>query len=786
MFGNCIKIAWRYLLNTKAYSAINIIGLATGMAVAILIGLWIWDECSFDTYHQHHHRLAQVWDTQTWNGETITNSGIAVPLANELRMQYKEDFKRIALAAPGTHILAVADKKISQSGVWAEPELPEILTLNMQAGSRHVLRDPGTILLSHTVAQALFGDTDPINKIVLVDNKLNMKVGGIYEDLPHNTTLYETKFMLPWDNTRNYWYRQSSDWSNHGSLLYVELNDHVDIDKTTAKIKNITKPHYKVGNEEILLFPMDKWHLYSEFKNGKITGGQIRFVWLFGIIGVFVLLLACINFMNLSTARSEKRAKEVGIRKAIGSIRLQLIIQFLTESLLVASLALLAALLIVQLLLPAFNNLSDKVMTIPWSYPPFWLLLLGFTGFTSLLAGSYPAFYLSAFEPIKVLKGAFSMGRFASLPRKVLVVVQFTVSITLIIGTIIVFRQIQFAKNRPVGYTREGLITIDMNTPDIYQHYDALRNDLIQTGAVADMAESNSSPTQIWSSNTDLDWKGKDPNFLPVFGTIAVTHDFGNTVDWKVLEGRDFSRNFPGDSGAFILNQSAAKLTGFKNPVGQTMRWLDKDHVITGVVADMVMNSPYEPILPTIFHMEYDWVRLITLRIKPGMSMPEALAKIAPVFKKYDPGSPFQYKFTDEEYARKFSDEQRIGNLATVFAILAIFISCLGLFGLASFVAEQRTKEIGVRKVLGASVFNLWIMLSKDFAVLVIISCLVAIPVAFYFLNQWLKNYIYHTTMSWWIFAIAGMGALLITILTVSYQSIKAALTNPVKSLRSE
>jgi ABC-type antimicrobial peptide transport system permease subunit len=508
-------------------------------------------------------------------------------------------------------------------------------------------------------------------------------------------------------------------------------------------------------------------------------------VWLIGIIGVFVLLLACINFMNLSTARSEKRSREVGIRKAIGSFRRQLVAQFLSESLLVAFLALVLALLLVQLSLPFFNGLSDKTMAIPWSAPLFWLFTLAFTGFAGLISGSYPAFYLSAFEPVKVLKGTFRAGRFAALPRKVLVVIQFTVSVTLIISTLIVYRQIQHARNRPVGYTRQGLITVDMNTPDIQGHYNALRHDLLQTGVVADMAESNSAPTEVYSNNI-VDWEGKDPGLTVSPGTIAVSHDFGNTVGWQIKEGRDFSRSFASDTGAFILNEAAVKLTGFKDPVGKVIRWLNQDHVIIGVVKDMVMESPYQPVRPTIFHLNPNWARLIMVRIKPSLSMHEGLAGIAPVFRKYNPGSPFVYKLTDDEYAQKFNDEERISNLATFFAMLAIFISCLGLFGLASFIAEQRTKEIGIRKVLGASVFNLWKMLSKDFVALVIISCAIAIPLAGYGLHQWLQQYEYRTTLSWWIFIAAALGALVITLLTVSYQAIKAAVMNPVSSLKTE
>ena len=556
--------------------------------------------------------------------------------------------------------------------------------------------------------------------------------------------------------------------------------------KTSAKLELITQKYVpkQEGNEHLLLHPMDKWRLYSDFENGKIKGGRIQYVWLFGIIGVFVLLLACINFMNLSTARSEKRAKEVGIRKAIGSVRKQLIVQFLSESILMAGLALVFAILIVLGSLPFFNLIADKSMSIPWGNVVFWLIVLLFTAFTGFVSGSYPAFYLSGFNTVKVLKGTFRAGRFAALPRKILVVLQFTISVTLIIGTIIVFRQINFAKDRPVGYSREGLISIDMNTPDIYGHYDAIRNDLINTGVVENMAESSSPTTGVYSNQIGYDWEGKQPGTNPLFGTIAVTRDFGKTIGWHIRQGRDFSRDFASDTSAMILNQSAVQLTGFKDPIGKIIRKDKKAYTIVGVIDNMVMQSPYMPVQPTIFFVDYNWANIITVKIKPSVTVSDALAKIGGVFKKFNPASPFEYRFTDDEYAKKFSDEERIGKLASVFAILAIFISSLGLFGLASFVAEQRTKEIGVRKVLGASVLNLWGMLSKDFVMLVLISCLLATPVSWYFLSGWLKNYKYHTDISIWIFLVACVGAMLITLLTVSAQAIKAAVANPVKSLR--
>ena len=531
---------------------------------------------------------------------------------------------------------------------------------------------------------------------------------------------------------------------------------------------------------------MSKWHLYNEFKNGVNVGGRIQFVWLFGIIGIFVLLLACINFMNLSTARSERRAKEVGIRKAIGSMRSQLISQFYSESVLVAVLAFVGALVLVVLALPFFNDIADKKMILPWTNPFFWTLGIAFSLITGILAGTYPALYLSSFNPVSVLKGTFKAGRLASIPRKTLVVVQFAVSIVLAIGTIVVFRQIQFAKDRPIGYDRSQLISIRQLAPGIHEHFDVVKSTLIKEGAVTQMAESASPLTDNWSSNGGIVWRGKDPNQAVDFPNTAVTYDYGKTVGWQFLAGRDFSRDFASDSSAFIINETAAKFMGLMNPVGEIIRWDDRPMPIIGVIKDVIAESPYEPVRPTLYHMDANSNTFDFFKLSPAISTREALAKIEAVYKTYSPLQPFDYIFADEEYGKKFGDEQRTGKLATAFAILAVFISCLGLFAMAAFMAEQRVKEIGVRKVLGASVFNLWGLLSKEFVTLVILSLLIATPVAWYAMNHWLQNYAYHATLPWWIFVATAAGALIITLATISLQTIRAALANPVDSLRSE
>ncbi|WP_138989618.1 ABC transporter permease [Larkinella sp. C7] len=791
MLRNYFKIALRNLAKNKVFSFINILGLAVGMAVAMMIGLWIYDEVSFNTFHRNYDRLAQLYVNQTFNGSTGSSRAISIPSATEIKTKYGANFKSVSLASWSYgHLLVHGEKKINKNGMYVEPSFPQMLSLNLLKGNyTTVLKEPRSILLSESMAKALFGEADPLNKTVKIDSKNSAKVTGVYENLPFNSEFYRVEFYMPWSDylADQSWVKESQQqWGNHSFQCFAQIADQADMDKVSAKIRDVEKKHTTArDNPEYFLHPMSRWHLYSDFKEGKNVGGGIQFVWLFSIIGVFVLLLACINFMNLSTARSEKRAKEVGIRKAVGSQRRQLISQFISESMLVVFFALLVAVLLVLLSLSPFNELAGKKVSFPYQNPVFWLLLLSFSLLTGLLAGSYPAFYLSSFNPLKVLKGTFKVGRWATVPRKVLVVTQFTVSITLIIGTLIVFRQIQHAKNRPVGYNREGLLQIYISS-SLYDKYDPLRDDLLKSGAVFEMSKSSSPTTYVSSNQIGFEWEGKDPKSVPLFGVVACSHEFGKTIGWQIKEGRDFSRDFSTDSSAFILNEAAVKLTGLKNIVGKIIRYNDQACQVVGVVKDMVMESPYTPIKPTIFMINTNWASVFNVKLMPNMPVETALKKVETVFKKHDPDSPFDFQFADDEYNAKFRTEERVGKLARIFATLAIFISCLGLFGLASFVAEQRTKEIGVRKVLGASVFSLWGLLSKDFIRLVLLSFLIAAPLAWYFLSDWLKQYEYRTDISWWIFALSGLGAAVITVATVSFQAIKAALMNPVNSLRSE
>ena len=799
MFRNYVKTAWRNLEKNKVSSFINIVGLAMGMTVAILIGLWIYDELSYNKSFDNASRIARVMQHETANGITSTDIPIPFPLGKALETTYGNNFKYVVMASwPGDHILTSGEKVISQMGMYMDADAPRMLSLKMLKGSQDGLKDPSSILLSASASKAIFGNTDPMNKLVKIGTNLQVKVTGVYTDIPKNTDFSALDFIAPWHLyiTSEPWIKEAEDqWGNSSFQLFVQIADHANfsaVNKNIAAAKqDHVAPEAKKYNPKIVLHPMADWHLYANWdNNGNNAGGLIQYVWLFGIVGLFVLLLACINFMNLSTARSEKRAKEVGIRKALGSLRKQLVSQFLCESLLAVVVAFFLAIGIVQLALPWFNSVAGKQLTIPWLAPLFWGLFVAFILVTGLLAGSYPALYLSSFQPVKVLKGTFKAGRFAAWPRKVLVVVQFTISLALIIATIVVYNQIQYSKDRPIGYNRNGLMMVQMKSSDFYGKFDVLRSALKNTGAITEMAESSSPVTDVYTANNGFEWEGKDPALDGEFANVWVTHDFGKTVGWKFSAGRDFSRDFATDSTGLILNKAAVKFMNLKNPVGTIIRNTNdpqkRTFKVIGVIDDMLMQSPYEPVKQTIYALDYENVSWIELKLNPDKSIAESVTKIEAAFKKYIPAAPFEYKFADTEFAAKFAAENRIGTLATFFAALAIFISCLGLFGLASFVAEQRTKEIGVRKVLGASVFNLWNLLSKEFVLLVVISFIIAVPLSYYFMNNWLQNYHYRTQMSWWAFAIAGISTLLITLATVSFQAIKAAVTNPVKSLRTE
>ena len=626
MLKNYFRVAWRHLRKNKGYTFINIAGLATGMAITLLIGFWITDELSYNHYHRNHSRIAQAMIIQYTPEEVYNGTTVAVPMAQALRDRYPDLFTKVAFVggSGGDHLIAVGDKKLTASGIWAGREFAELFTLKMLKGSTASMSDPSTAIISQSLATALFGKADPTGKTFKYENRLDFTIGGVYEDPPRNTDLSDTKMILPWGNNENQYYSQNTNWDDHNGQVYVQLADNVTAEQASARIKKLPVPYIKGRLEEAMVYPLDRAYLYNEFRNGKPSGGRIQFVWLFGFIGCFVLLLACINFMNLSTARSQRRAREVGIRKTLGSLKRQLIGQFLMESVIVALLAFIISIGLVILSLPFFNSVAAKEMALPWNNGLFWVLAIGFTLFTGLLAGSYPAFYLSSFDPIKVLKGTFRVGKYAGTPRQVLVVLQFSVSLTLIIGTFIVYRQIEYAQDRPVGYKRDGLLTVNINTAELGEHYEALREELLQKRLVADIAGSSMAVTAFYTNN-GVEWRGKRPDQAALwFRNVNVTSEFGRTIGWTVLQGRDFSRAFATDSNSMIINEAAAKATGIANPIGETMKIFGKNYTVIGVVNDMVTNSPYRRIEPAVF-LGDGYISTITMRLRPDQPVHAAL-----------------------------------------------------------------------------------------------------------------------------------------------------------------
>ncbi|MDN5200999.1 ABC transporter permease [Fulvivirgaceae bacterium BMA10] len=797
MFRNYFKIGYRNLYKNKGYSFINIGGLAIGLAVAMLIGLWLHDELSYNKYHENYEHIVKVLRNDAHRGKKFTSPSLVRGLGPLFRDEYGNHFKHVVMvrARIEERVIANEDKMFTQAGYFMEPDGPEMFGLNMIYGTRDGLSDMNSILLSKSVADKLFGDTDPLNKVVKMDARWDLKVTGVYEDLPLNSELKDATYFAPLKRFLEGW-SYDDVWTNQHMYIYAQLNPESDPKEVSSVITDAMLDHIPRGTNnaqpELFLHPMPKWHLYSAFENGTAgMSDRLKFVWFYGIIGVFVLLLACINFMNLSTARSEKRSKEVGIRKSVGSLRKQLITQFLSESFMVAMLSFVLALFFVYIILPWFNDLAGKDMNMLWTNPWFWLCGIGFIIVTALLAGSYPAFYLSSFKPVKVLKSGMAVGRSAATPRRILVVFQFTISIALITGTIIIQQQIEYVKNRPVGYSKEGLIMFRPRSPEYWGKYQTLRTELKKTGVVKEMAEANYPLTNTLGNNGGFEWEGKDPSFDPSFNTIYVTHEYGKTVGWEFVQGRDFSRDLQSDLSGIVITESALKLMQLDDPIGKTIHWNPSwqepaSFTILGVVKDMVKGSPFKPVRPSIIFPSERDLRWLFIRVNPQASLSEALPKIEAAFNRIVLSAPFDYQFVDELYNAKFQEEERIGSLAGFLAVLAIFISCLGLLGLVSYVAEQRTKEIGIRKVLGASVTGIWRLLTQDFVTLVIVSCLLAGPIAFYLLNNWLQKYDYRMEISWWIFILAGSGALVIALLTVSFQAVKSATANPVNSLRNE
>ncbi len=794
MIKHNLLISYRIIRKNKAFSAINIGGLAIGMSLTILIGLWIYDELSFNKNHENYDRIVQVLRKDTDEGVIEVNSSQVSKLGGHLKETYPTLFENVTTTfyRNQEQFLTVGKRSIERLGYFFTKEVNEVLSLDMVSGNGFDESHLDAIMLSESLSKTLFPDKNPVGKTVRINNSRDLLVSGVFRDLPKNSTFNDMEYIVPMELIYNE--DNPATWDNFNTKVFALLNEGVELQEAGAIIKDALNDNRPEGSEpiDLLLLGMKDWHLNSTFVDGnQVTSKRALIVRIFGIIGLFVLFLAFINFINLNTARCNNRSKEIGIRKSIGSYKGHLIQQFLSESFLYSMASLVISLGIVAVSLDLFNEISGKDMVMPWLSPYFWVALLIFVIVSALTAGAYPAIYLSSFNPVRALKGSIKQGARSARFRQILVVFQFTISIALIIGTITVYNQLAYAKSRPVGYNQTDLITLRGRSDTWYKNYNVLREELLKSGNIVEIACANYPLTNDLGNNGGFSNLNGD-KYNITFNTIIVTPEYGKATGWEIIAGRDFSRDLGDEKQNIIVSESAVKRMGLENPIGEVIRanrsyfGRENNFTIIGVVRDMVKESPYGTITPLMVFSTERPLSFSFIRLNPSINYIESLPSIHETFEEVMPGYPFNYEFIDDTYQLKFQAEERVGSLALIFSAFAILISCLGLFGLSAFVVEQRTKEIGIRKVLGSSVASLWNLLSKDFSILVFISCFISMPIATYFLNGWLADYEYSISIEWWIYALAAVMCLLITLATVSYHSLKASLANPVDALRSE
>ncbi|WP_084370431.1 ABC transporter permease [Reichenbachiella faecimaris] len=788
MLRNFLKITLRNLIKNKLYSTINIFGLSIGIVCSILIWLWVADEASFDKFLPRYKNLHQVWVHATFDGKVNTWRSIPLPAYEAMKTANSSIINSTVTGWGGDKLLTVDETRVIKQGYYVSEEFLEMFEYPLISGDpATVLDDPYSIVISQSLAQTLFKNEDPLGKIIRLEDQANLNVTGILRDVPNNSS-FEFEYLVPWKQREilNEWVvNNKTNWGNYSFQVFVELSNEqaqASVDETIATM--LAENGEDDMPRRLFLHPMERWRLHSNFVNGVAKEGRNDHVKLFSVIAIFILVIACINFMNLATARSERRAREVGIRKSLGSTRKYLILQFIGESLVISIISFVLAIAMTELVLPAYNNLVDKELFVDYQSWEFWQIGFSIIFLTGILAGSYPAFYLSSFRPVETLKGTIKVGRGATSPRKILVVMQFGFSILLLVSTVVIFRQIELVKDRDLGYDQSNLISIDYSD-ELAENYDVLKTQLLQSGAVDAVTRSNSRITSI-NSNNFLSWPGKPENLKVIFTTISTEYDYCKTMGVKVLHGRDFSKEFSTDTSAIVINKTALDLMGLEDPIGTTLDlWGDKRQLI-GVVDNVIMGSPYQEVKPLFMIVNPNWINAITVRLKNNGSMNENIKTVESIFDRYNPAYPFDYQFADVEFQRKFDTINMTQSLATIFSLLAIFITGLGLFGLASFTAEQRTKEIGIRKVLGASILGLIGLMSKDFSKLVLIGFLISTPVTWYLLDQYLERYPIRVDVQWWIFPIVGVVALVFSLLIVGNQAGRVARANPARSLRDE
>lgn len=792
MFRNYVVVTLRNLVKSPTYSFINIAGLAIGIACSILILLWVFDELSFDRFIPKSDRLYQVYVNGHFDGKVSSWRSVPLPTYEALKPEHARIAGTCVMNWGGAYLFDVNDPGSGKGGIrknayYASEEFLTMFEFPVIKGdARQALVDPYSVVISESMAKALFGDEEPMGKTIRFEDRADLRVTAVIRDVPSNSS-FTFDALVPWNfYEMEEWVKNNMDnWGNYSFQVFLELADPRAKDEVEMKIKDLLTRHGETDYlKELFLHPLQDWRLYSNFENGRSSGGMIEYVKMFTVIAIFILVIACINFMNLSTARSERRAREVGIRKSVGSRRMELIGQFLGESIFISLIAFSIAVLMAQLLLPFYNDLVEKELHIDYQSLRFWLFAVGLILFTGIVSGSYPAFYLSSFEPVKVLKGKVRVGRGAGTPRKVLVTLQFGFSILLIIGTMVIYEQIRLVKNRDLGYSQENLIAVEM-TREIQKNYRAMKQELLNSGVVEAVTQSNSAITQI-NSNNFLGWPGKPDDLRVLFATVATEYDYARTMGIRILDGRDFSEDFKSDTAAVIINKAAADLMNLQDPIGTRLDLWGQKRELIGIVDNVLMGSPYTPVGPMFIILDPDWVSYFSVRLSKTDDLQAALGKVEDIVRKYNPAYPFEYEFADVAFARKFRTIDMTSSLANLFASLAIFITGLGLFGLAAFTAEQRTKEIGIRKVLGAPVVTLVTLISKDFSKLVVLAFIISAPLSWWLLDSYLQRYTYRIDIPWWVFPLTGLVALVFALLIVSSQALRAAHADPVRSLRTE
>lgn len=782
------KTAFRNLWKNRTYSLLNISGLAIGITCAALIFLWVEDEKAFNHNFANHDSLYRIMQNEATDAGISTKSPTPGPLAAALKTDIPGIKNSGRLSWAMDELVVVDNKSIKENGIYADPSIATMFSLNFKYGKApDALNEPQSVIISETLADKFFGKENPVGKTLKMNGKSAYSVDGLYTitgvfaDLPANCS-YHFQWVSPyetWENA-NPW---AKPWSNNMAETIVELNSPADATVINKKLINYLSTKIEGSKNQCFLFSMNDWNLRDQFENGVQTGGKIKYVHLFSSIAIIILLIACINFMNLATARSEQRAKEVGVLKVMGAGRGRLIGKFIGESIFMSFIAVVLAIVMLYLLMPAYNSLVQKKLSPDLSDPFHITILLAITVVAGLVAGSYPAFFLSSFNPVKVLKGIrIKNSKAVIFIRKGLVITQFSASVILIICTVIIYLQIQYIKNRDIGYNKNGLVYMDLQGA-MKDHFSVIKNELIATGYVENAATGLHDALHVYSYGSGFSWAGKEPNLKVPIHSNVVSPEYISTMRLKLTSGRDFYEGNV-DSGSVVINESMAKLMATEGKAGSILNLGKNNLRIVGVIKDFIFNDIYGSGSPLVLICGNYSATIMAVRFKQNANITQALAKTEAVMKKQNPGYPFEYRFADEDFNKMFTSETLIGKLAGVFALLAIFISSLGLFGLAAYSAERRTKEIGIRKVLGASVSGLAGMLSREFIQLSVLSCLIGFPVAQWIMHNWLQNYEYRTVIHWWVFALAGAAAVTVALMTVSFQAIKAAIANPVKSLK--